>query len=227
MENIKKIVNSKVEQLIALGGFVKEYKSIWKLALDDRDFRFFNNQEDDAVKNRVVYNRTGSNPAESKNATIVAFGFELLNPDEEALDLSAGSTSYLRHASATKFLNQLQYVFKQNTTNLREGFVSKIHEPIPRIMKPMIIGSGIANHVATVTASEIQGKNIEHKNQKHALFLPIELTGNSDVLEISAFIPSGGYKVDAPLAGCELVLHALSVEFPNAKKQITQKPPTR
>ena len=224
MKTLNRIVNSKVEQLIAMGGFVKEYKSIWKLVLNDRDFRFFANKEEDSVKPRINYNLNGSNPAGSKESTIVAFGFELLNPDEEQLDLSAGNTSYARHSSATKFLNQLQYSFKQNTTNLREGFVAKIHEPLPRIIKPMIIGSGIENHVATVTASEIEGKNIEHKNQKHALFLPIELTGNNDVLEINAFIPSGGYVVDAPLVDCELILHALAVEFPKGRQQPPRAP---
>lgn len=212
----KKIVNSKVEQLIAQGGYVKEYKSIWKLAADDRDFRFFANQEVDAVKHLTVYNKNGSNPAESRNATIVAFGFELTNDEEAQLDLSAPTNSYSRLAHATKFLNQLQYSIKQNTTNLREGFVSKIHQPIPRILKPIIFGTGITNHLATVSPSEVAGDNLEHKNDKHALYLPIELKGNNDVLDIRTFIPSGGYKVHADLAGCYLILHALGVEFPNS-----------
>lgn len=224
---LNKIVNSKVEQLIAMGGYVKEYKSIWKLLLDQRDFRFFANQEHADVANRAVYNRNGSNPAESKDATIVAFGFELTNPNEEQLDLSAGATSYGRHKSGSKFLNQLQYSIKQNTTNLREGFVSKIHQPLPRIIKPMVFGTGIDNHVATVTASEVAGDNLEHKNDKHALFLPVELSGNNDVLDTRVFIPSGAFVVDADLVGCELILHALAVEFPNGKRVLPKAPPTK
>lgn len=223
----QKIVNSKIEQLIAQGGYIKEYKSIWKLTSGDRDFRFFANQEDTTVKHLAVYNRNGSNPAESKDATIVSFGFELTNADEEALDLSLPAGSYGRHESATKFLNQLQYRIKQNTTNLREGFVSKIHQPIPRILKPIVIGSGIANHVEAVTAVDIAGTNIEHKNEKHALFLPVELSGNNDVLETTVFIPTGGYTVDADLVGCYLILHALAVEFPRGRKTAVKPAPAR
>jgi hypothetical protein len=219
----QKIVNSKIEQLIAQGGYIKEYKSIWKLALGNRDFRFFANQEDATVKHRAVYNRNGSNPAESKDATIVSFGFELTNTDEEALDLSAPAGAYTRLNSASRFLNQLQYYIKQNTTNLREGFVSKIHQPIPRVLRPIVIGTGITNHVEGVHAVDVAGNNIEHKNEKHALFLPVELSGNNDVLEISAFIPTGGYTVDAPLVGCELILHALAVEFPKGRRSMMQK----
>lgn len=213
----KKIVNSKVEQLIGQGGYVKEYKSIWKLATNDRDFRFFANQEVDAVKHLAVYNRSGGNPVESKNGTLVAFGFELTGADEAQLDLSSTAGNYARLTSATKFLNQLQYSVKQNTTNLREGFVSKIHQPIPRILKPLVIGSGITNHVASVASADVAGDNLEHKNDKHALYLPVELTGNNDVLDFRAFIPSGGFTVDAELNGCFLILHALGVEFPNGR----------
>ncbi|MCG6152609.1 hypothetical protein [Leptospira bandrabouensis] len=223
----QKIVNSKVEELIAQGGYVKEYKSIWKLSVDDRDFRFFANQEHESVKHLTVYNKNGSNPAESKEATIVAFGFELTGDNEVQIDLSAPSGSYARLASATKFLNQLQYKFKQNTNNLREGFVSKIHQPIPRILKPLVIGTGIANHIASVAVGDVAGNNIEHKNEKHALYLPVELVGNNDVLDTSVFIPSNGYKVDSDLAGCYLILHALGVEFPKGRKLPVQSPPKK
>ncbi|MDF3822210.1 hypothetical protein P3G55_20065 [Leptospira sp. 96542] len=222
-----RIVDSKVEQLIAQGGFVKEYKSIWQLNVDDRDFRYFANQEPEAIRPLTVYNKNGSNPSESKDATIVAWAFELTGANETQLDLSAPNGSYETLVKGSKFLNQLQYKFKQNTTNLREGFVSKIHQPFPRILKPQVFGTGITNHISPVTASEVVGNNIEHKNEKHALFLPVELTGNNDVLEASVFIPSGGYKVDAALAGCWLILHALAVEFPKGRMPVIKAPPVR
>jgi hypothetical protein len=211
-----KQIDNKVAQLIAQGGVVVEYKSIWQLLTNDKTFKYFSGAETSAVKPLARYNFTGKNPADSKEATIVAFSFEATDANESAVDRSTPTQTYAKLASLTSLLNQAYYTIKQNKTTLREGFVSKIHQPIPRIFRPLLTGS-VTNVSTPVAVSEIAGSNIEHKNEKHALFLPIDLKSDGEVLDIQVNLPSGGFTVDANLNNSLLILHALAVEFPSGR----------
>ncbi|MBE7412229.1 MAG: hypothetical protein L6Q54_15370 [Leptospiraceae bacterium] len=207
---------SVIQQVQKQGGIVTELTSVWKLGTSEKSFNYFSGAEaSKSVTHLAHYNFNGKTPINASKGSILAFGFQLYGADYAQFDFSGGSTAYGNLNEASKFLNQLRYEIKKNKIVLREGLVSSLHEPLPQILKPKIVGTEPSNSSTPVNAIRVESNNLENKNSKHSLFVPITINGSGDTIEFNVFLPPAGYSINSDLNDSLLVLNALCVEYPN------------
>lgn len=183
------------------GGIITELTSVTKMALNQKDFRFFANEEASAGIGLLAhYNQGGKNPIGASRGTILALSMSTTAADMGELDLVAKS------GDLTKLINQAYFDVKKDREIKREGSLRSIHEPIPFILR-----TGAAIPVGGV---QVIGGNLEHKNDKHALYKAIEIEGSGTALEFNV---RSTFAVPASLVDHLLVMHLLCVEYPKAR----------
>ncbi|MCG6144119.1 hypothetical protein [Leptospira bandrabouensis] len=212
--NARKTVQSEISLLMQKGGIPIELQSVAKLGTGDKTFSFFSGNEDRSNYGHLAhYGLGGKNPIESQKGKLVGFQVELHGPDMAALNL-AGDGTYNVLDSANKLINMIRFKITKNKTVLREGSFKSIIDPLPRVLKPFKVGTGIENGLIAVNAVQTQTGNIEERNSGlRVLYLPVDLA-NNDSFVFDAWLPSQGTGVDLPLNNHLLVVTALGVEFP-------------
>ncbi|TGL12429.1 hypothetical protein [Leptospira meyeri] len=212
--NTRKTVQSEISLLMQKGGIPIELHSTAKLATGEKSFGFFAGNEDRANYGHLAhYGLGGKNPIESQKGKLVGFQVELHGPDFAALNL-AGDGTYNVLDAANKLINMIRFRITKNKTVLREGSFKSIIDPLPRVLKPSKVGTGIENGLVAVSAVETQTGNIEERNSGlRVLYLPVDFS-NNDSFVFEAWLPSQSGGVDAALNNHLLVVTALGVEFP-------------
>jgi hypothetical protein len=208
-------IQSEISKLQKLGGIPTELTSVVKLTDGQKSMEFFSGEEDRRGYGHLAhYRKGGKNPIESQKGKLVGFQFEIHGPDFAALNYAGATGSYDVLDAANKLIQLTRFRITKNKTILREGSIRSLIDPLPRVLKPMLFGSGTANGHVPVSAIIDQGGNIEERNsEKRALYLPIQFEDN-DSLVIEAWIPAGATGVATPLVNHLLTLNALGVEFP-------------
>ncbi|MDZ4726553.1 MAG: hypothetical protein SH817_10365 [Leptospira sp.] len=210
-----KKIQSEISRLQKAGGIPTELTSVVKLTDGQRTFSFFNGEEDRNNYGHLAYYRKGGkNPIESQKGKLVGFQFEIHGPDFATLNFAGTTGSYDVLDAANKLIQLTRFKITKNKTVLREGSIRSLIDPLPKVLKPFLLGTGTVNGHVPVAAIIDQGGNIEERNSnKRALYLPIDFQDN-DSLVIEAWIPAGATGVATPLVNHLLTLNALGVEFP-------------